>query len=73
VGNRAPIGGGEVRDALLRQELALVVRQHGSPFAATLSRGWARGRRIPSAGRAEMRKNVTAITAQRPAMWKDDD
>jgi hypothetical protein len=20
-----------------------------------------------------MRKNVTAITAQRPAMWKDDD
>src|SRR5262249_38186149 len=73
MGNRAPIGGGEVRDALLRQEPALVVRQHGSSFAATLSRGWAQGRQVPSARRVEMRETVTAITAPRRAMWKDDD
>jgi hypothetical protein len=33
--------------------------------------GCAQGRQISR--RPEMRKNVTPITAQRRAMWKDDD
>jgi uncharacterized membrane protein YeiH len=31
MGNRAPIGGGEMRDALMRQEPPLDVRQHDAP------------------------------------------
>src|SRR5262249_43952438 len=71
VGDRAPVGGGEMRDALMRQEPALAIRQHGSPSAAIAPR-WAERRPRDTIGRRPgMRKYVMAITAQRPQIWND--
>src|SRR5262245_6899878 len=71
VGNRAAIGGGEMRDALMPQEPPLRVRRHGLPSAAIAPQRLNARLRGAMSRRPEMRKNVTAITAQRAAMWKD--
>src|SRR5262245_10155964 len=73
VGNRAAIGGGEMRDALMRQEPPLAVRHHGLPSAAIAPQGLNARLRGAISRCPEMRKNVTAITAHRAAMWKDNN